>query len=235
MDSNDEIDVPYASLIGSINYCSVSTRPDIAYATNRCAQFTSHPTTEHWEAVKRIVRYLMHTVDYGILYKKDGKGMEGYAHNLAGFTDADFAGDVNDRKSTTGWIFTYNNAPLSWASKKQTCVARSSMESELIAGSFASTEGIWLIKLGADFMHSFIPIPVFTDNQSFIAFANNDISNTRTKHIDTHYHYTRDEISKGNIILHYIPTHDNPADIFTKPLSLRKHQHLLKLLGICCA
>jgi transposase InsO family protein len=233
--SNESIDIPYASLIGCLNYCALSTRPDIAYATNKCAQFTSHPTIDHWEAAKRIVRYLIQTRDRGIMYKREGKGIEGYAHNLAGFTDADFAGDTNDRKSTTGWIFMFNNAPLSWASKKQTGVSRSSMEAELVAGSFTSAEGIWLIKLGKDFEHNFIPIPIFTDNQSFIMFANNDVNNNRTKHIDIHYHYTRDQISNGNIFLHYIPTHDNPADILTKPLSPRKHTHLLNILGLCAA
>jgi hypothetical protein len=90
--TDDTIDVPYASLIGSINYCAISTRPDIAYATNKCAQFTSKPSFAHWEAAKRIVHYLSSTKDYGIMYRQEGKGVEGYGHNLAGFMDADFAG-----------------------------------------------------------------------------------------------------------------------------------------------
>jgi hypothetical protein len=122
-ESNNKINILYASLIGSLNYCALFTRPDIAYATNKCIQFTSNPMTHHWDAIQRIVRYLIQMKDRGILYQKKGKGIEGYAHNLAGFTDADFVGDTNDRKSTTGWVFTFNNAPLSWASKKQTCVS----------------------------------------------------------------------------------------------------------------
>jgi Reverse transcriptase (RNA-dependent DNA polymerase) len=94
--ADETINVPYASLIGSINYCAISTRPDIAYATNKCAQFTSKPTLSHWEAANRVVRYLLNTKDYGITYRQEGKGVEGYGHNLAGFTDADFAGDIND-------------------------------------------------------------------------------------------------------------------------------------------
>jgi Reverse transcriptase (RNA-dependent DNA polymerase) len=113
------LDIPYASLIGSINYCSIATRPDIAFATNKCAQFTHKPTLIHWEAAMRIVRYLLHTCDHGILFQRDGNGIQGYAHNLAGYTDTDFAGDLNDRKSTTGWVFTFNSSPISWASKKQ--------------------------------------------------------------------------------------------------------------------
>ena len=107
-----------------------------------------------------------------------------------GYTDVDFASDVNNRKSTTRWVFNFNGALISWASKKQSHVSQSSMESELVAGSFAMTEGIWLVCLGKDFKHGFTPIPLFTNNQSFILFSKNNISNNRTKHIDTHYHYT---------------------------------------------
>ena len=98
--------------------------------------------------------------------------MEGYGHDLIGYTDTDFAGDVNDRKSTSGWVYTFNGSPISWASKKQGLVTRSSMESELVAGSVASTEGIWLIKLGKNFKLQFRPIPLFTNNQSVKACAN---------------------------------------------------------------
>ena len=90
------IDIPYASLIGSINYCAILARPDISYATNKCAQFTSRPTLQHWEAARRIVCYLINTRDHRIMYTMTGKGIEGYTHNLAGYTDADFMGDTND-------------------------------------------------------------------------------------------------------------------------------------------
>jgi hypothetical protein len=106
------------------------------------------------------------------------------------------------------------------------------MESELVAGSIASVEGIWLVRLAKDFRHDFVPVPIFTDNQSFIAYSTSDVISTRTKHVDTHYHYTRDQVEKGNIILHYIPTLDNPADILTKALSSRKHVKLLNSLGV---
>ena len=109
------------------------------------------------------------------------------------------------------------------------------MEAELVAGSFASVEGIWLLKLGGDFHIIFKPIPLFADNKSFILFSKNDVNNNRTKHIDTHYHYTKNEMATGNIELHYIPSQDNLADIFMKPLSSHKHEHLLNVLGICSA
>src|SRR3979490_859510 len=196
---------------------------------NKCAQFTSDPSPIHWEAARRIICYLIYIRDYGILYSSERESMEGYSHDLTGYTDADFAGDVNDRKSTTGWVFTFNGSPISWASKKQGLVTHSSMESELVAGSVTSTEAIWLIKLGKDFRQFFTLVPLFTDNQSFISFARDDVNTSHTKHIDTHYHYTRDQIGAGNIKLYYTPTLQNPADILTKALSLHKHVHLLNI------
>jgi hypothetical protein len=163
---------------------------------------------------------------------REGDGAMGFAHNLVGYTDADFAGDMDDRKSTTGWIFTFNGAPISWASKKQGLVTRSTMESEVVAGSFATAEGIWLIRLGKDFQHDFTPIPVFTDNQSSIAFSNDSVNSSRTKHIDIHYHYTKEQVNAGNITLRYIKTLENPADVLTKPLSPCKHLHILEILGV---
>ena len=106
------------------------------------------------------------------------------------------------------------------------------MEAKLVAGSIASAEGIWLIRLGRDFRHDFTPIPLFTDNQSFIAFTRSDANNVRTKHIDTHYHYMHEQVNAGVINLDYIPTANNPADILMKPLSPRKHTNLLNTLGV---
>jgi Reverse transcriptase (RNA-dependent DNA polymerase) len=228
----DITDLSYASLIGSINYCAVATRPDVSYAVNKCAQYTSKPNITHWEVAKRIVRYLINMREYGITYQRDGDGVRGFAHNLAGFTDADFTGDKDDRKSMTGWIFTYNGGPISWASRKQKLVSQSTMEAELIAGSFATAEGIWLIRLGSDFKHDLTPIPIFTDNQSSIAFSNDSLNNSHTKHIDVHYHYTKEQINSGNIDLQFIPSFENPADVLTKPLTARKHLRMLSILGI---
>ena len=121
-DTNSAVDIPYASLIGSINYCVISMWPDITFATNKCAQFTSRPNLSHWEAAKQIVHYLLNMKEYGVTYKEGGNGVEGYAHNLTGFTDTDFAGDTNDHKLTMGWVFTFNGAPISWASKKQSLI-----------------------------------------------------------------------------------------------------------------
>ena len=225
--------IPYSSLIGSLNYCALFTRPDVSFAVNKCAQYSSKPTLKHWAAATCILRYLIHTKNYGITYKRGGIGLDDYDHHLIGYTNANYAGDVDDWKSMTRWIYTYAGAPICWSSKKQNIVSHSTMEAEVIAGSFSSVEGTWLSKLGKDFNIIFKPIPIFTDNESFISFCKNEVNNNRTKHIDIHYHYTKNEMIAGNIVLHHIPTMNNPADILTKPLSLRKHQHLLHLIGIC--
>ena len=203
---NEKIDVPYASIIGSVNYCSVSTCPDITFVVNKCSQFTLNSSIHHWQAAQQIIRHLLQTKNHGITFCSIGHRIKGYAHNLSGYSDADFASDVNDRKSTTGWIFTFNGTPISWASKKQTLVARLSMELELVAGSHAAVEGVWLIKLGNDFKQKFSPIPLFTNNQSFIIFSNNEVNNNHTKHINIHYFYTLLSVgiqtqwgTKGNI------------------------------------
>ena len=103
--------------------------------------------------------------------------MDDYDHHLIGYTDADYAGDVDDRKSMTRWIYTYAGAPICWSSKKQNIVSHSTMEEEVIAGSFSSVEGTWLLKLGKDFNIIFKPIPIFTDNKSFISFCKNEVNN----------------------------------------------------------
>ena len=111
--------------------------------TNKCTQYTSKPSAIHWSAAKQILQYLMEICTYGILFTQGEKTMGAYMHLLAGFTDVDFAGDLNDRKSTSRWIYTFNGSPISWALKKQGLITRSSMEFELVAGLFTSVEGIW--------------------------------------------------------------------------------------------
>ena len=115
----DRTDAPYSSLIGSINYCTIATCPDILYSTNKCTQFTSKPSLTHWETARRIIQYLIQSRDHGILYKPGGKGTAGYMHPITTYTDTDFTGNSNDRKSTSGWVFTFCGSPISWASKKK--------------------------------------------------------------------------------------------------------------------
>ena len=140
----------YQAVVGSLLYLSTKTRPDIAYAVGSVARFCANPTKEHWTAVKRILRYLNGTIKLGLLYR------ESTSVKIAGYTDADWAGDVGDRKSTSGYMFLLGGAAISWKSNKQTCVALSTAEAEYVALSTAAQEAIWLQQLTSDLMNKSI-------------------------------------------------------------------------------
>ena len=139
-----QMDITTAFLNGELLYLSVATRPDIAFAVSNVAKYCAKPTKQHWIAVKRIMRYLKGTLNYGLCYTS--------SHNTqcVGFSDADFAGDTDDRKSTTGYMFKMSGTAISWRSKKQTCVALSTAEAEYIALASAGQETVWIRQLLSD-------------------------------------------------------------------------------------
>lgn len=147
----------------TVNYSIKKTRPDITYAVCNVAKFSSNPTVNHWVAVKRIFRYLKGTINLGILYK---------SHNYdkcVGYSDADWAGDRADRKSTSGYCFKLSSSLVSWRTNKQTCVALSTAEAEYVALAAASQEAVWLKQLFCDLNFAINgPIVVKEDNQATI-------------------------------------------------------------------
>ena len=216
----------YQSAVGSLMFLSVGTRPDISFAVNTAAKFCEAPTDSHWKAVKRIFRYLKGTVDLGLLYKRD-------AEHCIGFSDADWAGDVNDRKSTSGYLFKLSGAPITWMSKKQTCVALSSAEAEYVALASAVQEAVWIRQLCSDLMSKITePLVIYEDNQSAICIAKQSSSHGRTKHIDIKYRFIENEVGK-RIELKYCCTKDMLADILTKGLSAEQFGKLRSMIGIC--
>jgi hypothetical protein len=191
------------------------------------SQQLSKPCTEDWVAVKRILRYLKATPDMGIHYSRSDPQV------LEGYVDADWAGDSADRKSTSGWVFTYGGGPVSWASKKQQCVALSSTEAEYIAASQATQEAVWLRGLLDSLSVEPVgPTRLFEDNQGCIAMTRNPVGHKRTKHVDIRYHFIREKVEQGQIILQYCPTAEMIADIFTKPLAGEKFSYLRDKLGV---
>ena len=204
----------YQSAVGSILYVSTRTRPDISYAVGSCARFSADPTKSHWAAVKRIMRYLKGTINVGILYNlKDQK-------DLIGYSDADWAGDINDRKSTSGYVFQISGGAVSWRSKKQSCVALSTAEAEYMALASATQEAMWMKQLIAD-LHTNIlkkPVRIYEDNQSAICITKNHQYHGRSKHIDIKFHFTRDQVSSGNVEVVYCKSEEMVADMLTKPL-----------------
>jgi hypothetical protein len=179
----------------------IHTRPDICYAVITMSQFMTEPRQRHWVAAKHILRYLRGTITYGLRYtSNDGLFLHGYA-------DADWAGSPMDRKSTSGYCFSFGSAMISWSSRKQGSIAQSIAEAEYIAASDASKEAVWLRKLVFGlFGDKLETTVVHCDNQSCIKLTENPIFHDRSKHIDMRYHYIRDLVQRKTVKLQYIAT-----------------------------
>ncbi|KAH9679276.1 hypothetical protein KPL71_026064 [Citrus sinensis] len=202
--------VPYASVVGSLMYAMVCTRLDISQAVSMVSRYMHNPGKNQWLAVKWILRYLYGTVDVGLLFKKD------CGQQCVGYCDSDFAGDLDKRRSTTGYVFTLGGGPVSWRSILQSTIALSTTEAEYMAATEAVKEAIWLKGLLGDLGVIQENITVFCDNQSAIFLAKNQTYHTRTKRIDVKYHYVREIIESGVVLLRKIDTKDNPSDMLTK-------------------
>ena len=219
---------PYASAIGSLMYTMLCTRPDISYVVGLVSRFQSNPGPRHWKAVKRIFRYLKATTDYCLCF-------QGSDMSLKGYSDADWAGDLDDRKSTSGYAFLLNGGAISWNSKKQACVALSTMEAEYVACSAAVQEAVWLrrflkhLKIAED---SGSPVTVYCDSQAAIAFSKDPKYHSKGKHIEIKYNFVRDIVAKRKVILEYVPTRVMLADPFTKPMTKESFKEHVKSLGL---
>ena len=219
--------IEYQSIVGSLLYLSMRTRPDITYAVSVAARFCSNPTIQHLTAVKRILRYLRGTTHYGLLYERSD------SKELIGYSDADWGGDKNDCKSTSGFVFQIGGTAITWQSKKQTCVALSTAEAEYVALAGAAQEAVWLKHLYQELAHSpDKPVLIKEDNQSAIAISKNPQYHGRVKHIDIKYHFIREQVCNRNVELEYCPTSAMIADMLTKGLGRVQLQKLRELAGI---
>jgi hypothetical protein len=201
----------YRSMIGSLLYLCAS-RPDIMLSVCMCARFQANPKECHLTAVKRILRYLVHTPNLGLWYPKGSK------FNLLGYSDSDYAGCKVDRKSTSGTCQFLGRSLVSWSSKKQNCVALSTAEAEYVAAGACCAQLLWMRQTLKDFGCQYSKIPLLCDNESAIKLANNPVAHSRTKHIDIRHHFLRDHELKGDIEIRHVSTEKQLADIFTKPL-----------------
>ena len=219
--------VTYQSSVGSLLYLSTKTRPDIAYAVSNVSKYCSKPTHRHWCAVKRIFRYLKGTMNLGISYQRFE------SDDCVGFSDADWAGDVSDRKSTSGYCFKFGRSLISWRSNKQTCVALSTAEAEYVALAGAAQEAVWLKHLLSGLsVNCDGPMVIYEDNQAAISLSKHNKSHPKVKHISIKYHFIRDLVDNGDIFVKYCPTDVMLADIFTKSLTAEKFVKLRSLLGM---
>ncbi|KAK9675641.1 hypothetical protein RND81_11G020800 [Saponaria officinalis] len=216
----------FRSMVGGLNYLS-HTRPDIVFSISVISRFMHNPTLHHYGAAKRILRYVAGTSDLGIWYKKVSD------FKLVGFSDSDWAGCVEERKSTSGHTFSLGSGAISWSSKKQEVVALSSSEAEYIVVTAAACQAVWLRRLLRDFLQvQNGATELFCDNKSTISMTKNPAFHSRTKHIDIRYHFIRSLVSSDDIVLKYCNTNEQVADILTKPLPQAKHLLFRDRLGV---
>jgi hypothetical protein len=211
-------DFPYQSVIGALLYLAIHTRPDLAYVVNYLSRFNHQPTFKACKALIRVLVYLRGSKSKGLLF--DGDDLD-----LTCLSDSDWAGDVDTRKSTSGYVLFGAGAPIAWMSKLQPVVAISSMEAEYIAAFYAMQEIIWIKglmgELGFDYSD---PIVLLIDNQSAIKLATNPVYHKRSKHIDIKYHWIREKVAIKDLVkLKYVKSADNTADIMTKALLAELH------------
>jgi len=200
----------YQELVGSLLYLSTSTRPDIAFAVGRLTRFVASPTEEHLTAGKAVLRYLKGTSTLGLCYAGDG--------GLAGFCDADFAADRDTRRSTSAVVYLYRGSAVCWSSMLQPSVAASTTEAEYIGAAVAAKEGMWLRRLRAFVTEETGSVGLSCDSQSALALMHNPVTSARTKHIDVCHHHVRERVTDETLVVQYVRTGEQPADILTKPL-----------------
>ncbi|PRQ54450.1 putative RNA-directed DNA polymerase [Rosa chinensis] len=203
----------YRSIVGALQYLTF-TRPDIAYAVNTVCQFMTAPTDIHYAAVKRILRYLQGTIKNGLFYKYGSSPTY-----ITAYCDADWAGEINQRRSTTGFIVYLGYCPISWQSKKQGSVSRSSTEAEYRSLANTAADISWIRHILCD-LHVRVPAPPLLkcDNLSAIALCSNLVFHSRIKHLDNDFHFVRERVQRRDLMLQYVPTSHQTADIFTKGL-----------------
>ncbi|KAM6543867.1 hypothetical protein CsatB_030554 [Cannabis sativa] len=223
--------VPYASVVGSLMYAQVCTRPDIAFVVGVLGRYLSDPGLSHWKAAKKVMRYLQGTKDHMLTYRRAD------TLDIVGFSDADYAGCVDDKKSTSGYIFMMAGGAVSWKSVKQTLTASSTMEAEYMACYEATCQAIWLRNFisALGVMDSISrPLKLYCDNSAAVAFSRNVRSTSRSKHIDIKYYFVKEKVTESLISIEYTPSTGMLADPLTKGLPIcvfLEHVARMGLLG----
>ncbi len=216
----------YQSLIGSLMYLAMTTRPDILHSVTKLAQRNVDPHKEHEVGAKRILRYLKGTTELKLHYQSNGQPIHGYV-------DADWAGDSSDRKSFSDWSFFAAGAAFAWESKKQSVVALSTTEAEYVALSSAAKEASYITKLVNEMGFGDVPaVKIYSDNQSALSLAKNSKFHARSKHIDIRHHHIRDLYKNKKIEIEYVPTESMISDVLTKNLCKVKHFKFVSMMGL---
>jgi len=221
------VNFPYREIVGSLLYASSKTRPDISYAVNYASRHVEKYSQENINEVKHILKYLNGNIKQGLKYSSTESG-----NVLTAYCDADFVGDTETRRSTTGYVIFYADGAITWCSRKQSIIALSSTEAEYIAAAECCKELLYLKTLFEELLNEPITIKLNVDNQSAIALITNGVVNKRSKHIDVKYRFVHDLVKRKIIKVNFCPTDLQVADIFTKPLNVVKFdnfkRHLVK-------
>ena len=216
--------------VGSLMYAQVCTRPDIAFAVNALGRYLSNPGLNHWKVVKKVMRYLQGTKDYMLTYKRSGQ------LEVIGYSDSDFAGCPDDRKSTYGFIFMMAGGAVSWKSVKQTLTATSTMEAEYVTCYEATCQAMWLKKIfffGFHIVESISkPLVIYCDNTTAVHFSQNNRSATRSKHFDIKYMFVKEKVREFQTRIEYTATEHMLADPLTKGLPIGVYQRHVTHMGL---
>ena len=222
--------IPYMAAMGSVRYLVTCTCADICFTAGYLSRFMQDPCLPHWKQLKHLLRYIKATEDFCLVYNRAPSSSP---PTLYGWCDADWGGNIDNRKSTIGYVFTLAGGAISWYSKIQTCVSLSTTEAEYIAAATAAVEGIWLQRLIQELgIYETKPFTLYNDNQSCISLAKNRKQSGKTKHIDVKYHFIRDIIEEGQLHFQYTSTKDMWADYLTKPVPKLKHEQCSQALGL---
>ena len=231
---------PYQVLVGTLQYLSTTTRPDLCQAASQLSRFMADPKNSHWEAAKNVLKYLKETVNYGlclgnridILQKELDEDIDMFT--LTGYCDADYATDKVTRKSRTGYVFLLSGSLISWQSKLQATVSTSTAEAEYQAASSAVKEGLWLKNLLTDLTSGAVKqqIKMLCDNQACIKIAQSSGSMVRTKHIDVAHHFVRERVLFGEVSFQYCDTSNMLADFLTKPSKVQSFWKCITGIGV---
>jgi hypothetical protein len=201
----------YRSMVGALHYLTF-TRPDISFAVHQVCQYMSTPTTTHLAAAKRVLRYIRGIFNHGIEFTP------GLLH-LSSYTDADWAGDPDDRRSTFGFLVYLGNNAVTWSTKKQPIISQSSIESEYRALAIASAELCWVRSLLKDLgIYLTDPPILWCDKVSALAIASNPVFHARTKHIEVDFHFVQERVLQKDLVVKFVSIVDQLADIFSKSL-----------------
>lgn len=221
--------VPYLSAVGSLQYLAMMTRPDIAHAVAYLARFNSNPGPEHWKALKHLLRYVQGTLEHKLTFCDDLHGDEPFVT----YTDSSHADDVDNGRSTAGYVTMMAGAAVGWSSKLQTILALSTCEAEFVGAVEAGKEIAWMRNILTEFGYAFNGSSTLKiDNQGAISVAKNPEHHGHMKHLDLRFYWLRDKVERGMIYPEFIPTAEMIADIFTMAVPAPKVRYCREQMGV---